>query len=408
MRLIKRIESKMSKIVYIDITKLYSSRELSGIENVTVEAIESLSRSSNIVLVRFYKGGFLQCEDWRSGDEHLTHNKPPQFSWRLYFKERFKYLVPNRFLYLLGYLKFNLTFTLKCKREIDFLHLSSGDLLIIPEVVLNRSHQAYLLQLQNSGVRTVPIVHDLIAVNDEAYSPSQISFAFSKYLKITEKSHKVITPSLYTKTELIKYIHKSDLEPSQEQEIIVIQPRARKAVQPTQDCIDESFSGVKLLYVSSIVKRKNHLETIELLTNICSRKSMEIELTLVAASGDMVNILARSISKLKDPHLKIKLLRNIPECCLTKVYNSSDVAIYLSKEEGYGMPIRDALSVNLPVICSDIAVFREFQYLSTQIYFTDGTPDQTIGLIKKALHSREIQSKSNIKAPNNAWVEIID
>lgn len=50
---------------------------------------------------------------------------------------------------------------------------------------------------------------------------------------------------------------------------------------------------------------------------------------------------------------------NVPDEMLNKIYNACDVLIIPSTEEGFGRPITEAFTVGIPVVASDIEVFRE-------------------------------------------------
>jgi glycosyltransferase involved in cell wall biosynthesis len=41
------------------------------------------------------------------------------------------------------------------------------------------------------------------------------------------------------------------------------------------------------------------------------------------------------------------------------LYKNASIYIFPSLDEGFGIPILEALSFSLPVICSDIDVFKE-------------------------------------------------
>lgn len=50
---------------------------------------------------------------------------------------------------------------------------------------------------------------------------------------------------------------------------------------------------------------------------------------------------------------------NVPNDIVNKIYNACDVLLIPSLQEGFGYPIPEAMSVGLPVVASNIPVFRE-------------------------------------------------
>ena len=59
---------------------------------------------------------------------------------------------------------------------------------------------------------------------------------------------------------------------------------------------------------------------------------------------------------------------NVSDLQLKEIYHLSDCCISASIDEGYGLPIAEALNNNCHIIASDIDVFREFE-LNDDCYF---------------------------------------
>ena len=78
------------------------------------------------------------------------------------------------------------------------------------------------------------------------------------------------------------------------------------------------------------------------------------------------------------------------------LYKNARIYVFPSLDEGFGIPILEALSFSIPVICSDIDVFREIgdNYVD---YFK---VEDSISLSKKIssiLKSKNLKEKNNIK-----------
>jgi glycosyltransferase involved in cell wall biosynthesis len=48
-----------------------------------------------------------------------------------------------------------------------------------------------------------------------------------------------------------------------------------------------------------------------------------------------------------------------PDAVLANLYRDAGVLVYPSKDEGFGIPLLEAMSMGCPVVCSDINIFRE-------------------------------------------------
>jgi glycosyltransferase involved in cell wall biosynthesis len=81
------------------------------------------------------------------------------------------------------------------------------------------------------------------------------------------------------------------------------------------------------------------------------------------------------------------------------LYKNARIYVFPSFDEGFGIPILEALSFSLPVICSDIDVFREIgdDYVE---YFKVGDSISLSKKITSILKSENLKQKNNIKHLN--------
>ena len=139
-------------------------------------------------------------------------------------------------------------------------------------------------------------------------------------------------------------------------------PDAATAVRP----ISEPY----FVFVSTIEPRKNHLMVLRVWQKLAeSLGNAAPRLVLIGQRGwdysEITDLLARSVPLQG-------LVTEIPACSDLMMVNYLEHAqalLFPSFAEGYGMPVVEALSQGLPVIASDLPVFREFaahvpEYLS--------------------------------------------
>lgn len=72
---------------------------------------------------------------------------------------------------------------------------------------------------------------------------------------------------------------------------------------------------------------------------------------VVVGSGHADEAYARA------PHVTV--LGHVPDDDLAALYRASHAFAYASEYEGFGLPLLEAMSYEAPVVCSDLAVFRE-------------------------------------------------
>ena len=163
------------------------------------------------------------------------------------------------------------------------------------------------------------------------YSRS-IKHNLARYMKFKY----VITTSDYVKNSLIKYGFRN--------EITTIYPPVGNQFVPMEgkEKIREELKLPRdkrlLLSVSTDQPRKN----LKLLEQLMKRLDKSFQLVRVGK-----------------PILNSINFSNVDQQTINKIYNACDVLVMPSFEEGFGSPVAEAMTVGLPVACSDIEIFHE-------------------------------------------------
>ena len=80
---------------------------------------------------------------------------------------------------------------------------------------------------------------------------------------------------------------------------------------------------------------------------------------------------------------------------------SATALVHASSDEGFGIPIIEAMSVGCPVVCSDIPIFREIAG-EAGLYFNPGDADGFASQVMKASEQRE-QMRSKLVNQANSF-----
>ena len=80
---------------------------------------------------------------------------------------------------------------------------------------------------------------------------------------------------------------------------------------------------------------------------------------------------------------------------------SATALVHASSDEGFGIPIIEAMSVGCPVVCSDIPIFREIAG-EAGLYFNPGDADGFASQVMKASEQRE-QIRNNLVRQANSF-----
>jgi len=198
---------------------------------------------------------------------------------------------------------------------------------------------------------------------------SSIHYTLSQYKKFKH----VITTSDYVKNSLIKYGFRN--------EITTIHPQVGPHFHPIKDKekLREELGLPKgrklLLSVASDQPRKN--------LNMVERLMNELD-----QSYHLVRV--------GKPILDSSSFSNVDPQTINKIYNACDVLIMPSLEEGYGYPVPEAMTVGLPVVCSDIEVFHELCG-DSGIYFNPLSVEDFRDAVKISIENYNVYSNKVIE-----------
>lgn len=87
--------------------------------------------------------------------------------------------------------------------------------------------------------------------------------------------------------------------------------------------------------------------------------------------------------------------QNIDEEQLNMIYNACDVLLIPSSSEGFGFPVIEAFATGLPVVASDIEIFREITRDSAILSKID--PEELSHSVVNAIDQREAYSNKGLE-----------
>jgi glycosyltransferase involved in cell wall biosynthesis len=192
-------------------------------------------------------------------------------------------------------------------------------------------------------------IHDLIL----HHYPNQASFLKRALYRILFsrsvcRAKSIITISHRTEKDLIelmgrrvqKKIHVVPLGVSSE---------FHPVTQEEQDRLRSTYQIHRpfLLYIGGAKEHKN----VQMLINAFSAGESPTHDLLLLISGAEADRLTLA------PH--VTLLRNVPDCELPVFLSAASAYVTATKEEGFGLPLLEAMACGCPVLASSIPVFRE-------------------------------------------------
>ena len=155
-----------------------------------------------------------------------------------------------------------------------------------------------------------------------------------------------------------------------------------------------------LLHIGSFEKRK------DLITLVKAFKLVnDPSLKLVLAGSQIINGNSEVLGEIKTFVLQNKLVDKVILAGFVSkeeasiLYKNARIYVFPSLDEGFGIPILEALSFSLPVICSDIDVFKEVggDYVE---YFKVGDSISLSEKIISVLGSEKLRQNDNTEHIN--------
>lgn len=221
-------------------------------------------------------------------------------------------------------------------------------LLLIKDTVIVFCTNYALPIFKLSSIKFIPVIHDLCMFKFPELSSKLINrYEKSNVKNAIKKADKIITVSNTIKKEIIE-----EFDISGEKICVVWNSCSASLKEPEKisfEFLHNRYNIANKKYILSVAtnnKRKN----LSLLVNSFNKISEindEIKLVLVGNNNNLYS----------NPNIIITGYINDSE--LECLYKHALIYVFPSLYEGFGIPMLDAQNFNIPVLCSNIPVFRE-------------------------------------------------
>jgi len=332
--------------VFIDCSFLSTNQELNtGIQRVVRKIIENLDLISNkkdefeFILVNISNGEFFEISRDSIKYKKLTLlNK--------IIKKINKILKRNK--------------TIKRER----LTLVEDDILFLLDSTWHVNIWPTVNSVKSNGAKVVAVIYDLIPITHPEFCDDFLVKVFNNWFK--ESLNYIdgyICISNTVKEDLIHYLSKNFPNRVKEKSFdyfLLGNDFRYKDLDKfiVRDSLSRVLNKNTYLIVSTIEPRKNHKYLLDVFDILWDR-GMDVNLLIVGKIGWKIEKLINRIKKHKLLNKKLFYFTNINDKELQYCYSNSKMLLFPSIIEGFGLPIIEALSNNLPVLASDIPIHRE-------------------------------------------------
>ena len=242
-----------------------------------------------------------------------------------------------------------------------------------------------------TSVASVCTIHDVIFKEFPSYYPliDRLIYDF-KTKKATQKASRLIMTSQATQLQVEKYY------PNAKGRSVVVY----QAVDPAF-YVNDSVGGVKevhtpyFVYQSSFTQRKNHAVLVDAFALI--QHQTDWNLTLIGLNGPTLAAVQLQIEKLGLGNRITCLVDQSRQEMIDCVTGAAGF-VYPSLNEGFGIPLAEALAAGLPMAVSNISVFRELTE-DLPVYFHPNKADEMAAAMI-SITTAEEQTRQRLKRPS--------
>ena len=216
----------------------------------------------------------------------------------------------------------------------------------------------------NAGSKAVSInfLHDVMHLNPrfKKYTKTGIRVKLRAYLRclIAKRSDYLLVNSNYTKTEVCTRLK---IKPEKVKVISFGVEKHFSNGEINYKILENyNINGKYILFVGRYGSQKNELLVLKSFLTLLEKKAISDELTLVMV-GDMKNLTKQFIVYLNKSSKKkhVNFINYISDEDLAQIYRGSSLFIFPSYEEGFGLPVLEAMSCGTPIITSNVSSLVE-------------------------------------------------
>jgi glycosyltransferase involved in cell wall biosynthesis len=209
---------------------------------------------------------------------------------------------------------------------------------------------------RSPSVSGIFLLHDLIPITNPEFTLPKTTVQHLKYLRrLSKTADTIIANSRYTATCLERYAASVKLSLPN----VVVSPLGVDSI-----FLKERAASLQttpyFVFTATIEPRKNHIMLLQVWQRMVAKYGDKSpKLLLIGRRGweneNTLDLIERA-ECLRDYVIECG---NVPDQLLIKLLAHARAALFPSHIEGFGLPLAEALSMGVPIICSDIDPFKE-------------------------------------------------
>lgn len=246
----------------------------------------------------------------------------------------------------------------------DDVKIQGGDVLMLLDSAWEavERYDASIACVHARGGRVGAFVHDLIPLRQPQYCVDYMPAVFEQWLRyVVKHCDFLVCNSRATADDLSAWIKETGAERRELQRIGHVHlgsdlVEGASDVAPAR--LRTIFEGEALLMVGTVEPRKGHDLALDAFEQAWQAGS-ERRLVIVGKEGWNVTEIADRLRRHPQFGRRLFWLESVDDEELRYAYGASAALLQASRSEGFGLPIVEAARYELPLLLSDIPVFRE-------------------------------------------------
>ena len=266
-------------------------------------------------------------------------------------------------------------------------------------------HISEICMQPTKKAKTVAFIHDLTTI---LYPDSHVKsnvFLHNRRFKNIHKADVILTNSEYTKKDIIKHLK---VKPDK---IFVTHLGADECFKPivpsdTKPVLEKySIKKPYILFTGNLEPRQNVTSLVKAFNKLKKEHQIPHQLVLAGGKGWLYDDLLKEI-ELSNYKEDIKQIGYVDDADLPALMNGTQVFVYPSFYEGFGLPILEAMQCGTPVITSSTSSMPEVGGEAC-LYIDPNSADELSDKIYKVISDENLQedlSKKGVEqAKNFSW-----
>lgn len=226
----------------------------------------------------------------------------------------------------------------------------------MPEVLAGPGTQTITALARFTDNHTIALGYDTIPVSGAHYVSRGLTHQFSTYLSMVKYFDEIVAISQSTNDEFEGFSRALVTQGLPGQTVTTISlPIEHIPAEPVDATDDELLEAETdaipmVLSVGSNEPRKNQLAVIYA-SEVLWRQGREFSLMVLGGRGDKYfTDIPDAVAALAANGRPIQIRRDVDEADLARAYEEARFSVFISIQEGYGLPVAESLAVGTPVI----------------------------------------------------------